>query len=83
MEELGAKEALLAADESAGGSALLESGPRAHTCWRVEEFAGEKIGMWRCVDHWLMLGFLLKGRSGLGALGGGVFGRRWSSCRKS
>ena len=39
--------------------------------------------MWRRVDHWLMLGFLLAGRSGPEALGGGVAGWRLSSRRKS
>ena len=35
------------------------------------------------VDHWLMPGFLPATRSGPGALGGGVAGRRWRSYRKS
>ena len=48
----------------------------APTSWRVEEFAGEKIGVWRCVDHWLMLGFLPMGRLGPDALGGAVIDRR-------
>ena len=49
----------------------------------MEEFAGEKIGVWRRIDHWLMSGFLLAGRLGPDASSGGVFGRRWSSLRKS
>ena len=35
-----------------------ESGPRAHMSWCVKEDVGEKIDVWRFVDHWLMLGFL-------------------------
>ena len=79
----GRRRSSLAAGESAGGSASLESESRPHTRWRVEEFAGEKIGTWRLVDHWLMLGFLSVGRSGLGTPGVGVAGQRWSSSRKS
>ena len=30
----------------------------------MEEFVGGKISAWRSVDHWLMPGFLLAGRSG-------------------
>ena len=48
----------------------------------MEEDAGEKIGVWRRVDHWLMSGFLLAGRSGPNAPSGGVAGWRWSSRRK-
>ena len=59
----------MASDESAGGSASPESESHAHTRVRV--------------DHWLMSGFLPVGRSGPGALGGGVVGWRWSSRWKS
>ena len=71
----------MAADWSADESALSESGQRAHR--RLEEFAGEKIGTRRHVDHLLMLGLLSMGRSGPDAPSGGVVGRRWSSRRKS
>ena len=56
---------------------------RVPTRWSLEEFIGEKIGVWRRFDHWLMSGLLLAGRSGPDAPGGGVAGRRLSSRRKS
>ena len=49
----------------------------------MEEFAREKIGAWRCIDHWLMPGFLPTGRLGPGVPSGGVVVRRWSSRWKS
>ena len=51
--------------------------------WHMEEFAEEKIDVWRCIDHWLMQRFLPVGRSGLDAPSGGVVDRRWNSRRKS
>ena len=49
----------------------------------MEEFAREKIGAWRHIDHWLILGLLPTGRSSPSAPSGGVVGLRWSSRRKS
>ena len=72
----------MAAGESVGGMASPESGPCTHMRSRMEEFAVEKIGKWRNVNHWLMSGFLPAGKSSLGAPGGGVSGWRWSSRRK-
>ena len=50
---------------------------------RWKRVAGEKIGTWRRIDHWLMPGFLPAGRLGPRAPGGGVSSRKWSSRWKS
>ena len=82
MEEPGAKKTLLATGESAGGSASLESDPHARkwpTCWLMGEVVGEKIGGWRVVHHWLMLGFFPGSISGPGTPSGKG---RWSEIKQ-
>ena len=47
------------------------------------EFTGEKIDMWKRVNHCLMSGFLPTSRSCPDAPSGWVTDRRWSNRRKS
>ena len=69
--------------ESAGGRASPESGPRAHTCRRVENNVGEENGVWRRVADLLMPDFLPASRLGPNAPNGGVASRSWSNGRKN